>query len=101
MLERISYKVTIVDNGQEAVEYVRKHSRTIDLILMDISMPVMDGIAATIKIRQQQVQVPIIALTAHAMAQDKEQCLQAGMNDFVAKPIRSKEIQKVLFSYLT
>ncbi|MDE1249688.1 response regulator [Vibrio aestuarianus] len=101
LLERMSYKVTIVNNGQEAVEYVREHSCTIDLILMDISMPVMDGLAATIKIRQQQVQVPIIALTAHAMTQDKEQCLQAGMNDFVAKPIRSKEIQKVLCAYLT
>lgn len=63
---------------------------------MDISMPVMDGIEATKKIRSKNLTVPIVALTAHTMDDDKEECLNAGMDDFVLKPMRINEISSVI-----
>jgi protein-histidine pros-kinase len=89
-------------NGAEAVEqFEREH---FDVILMDMQMPVMDGLEATQAIRARELrrswvasvdgirQVPIVAMTANAMAGDRERCLQAGMNDYVAKPIRQSEL---------
>ena len=64
-------------------------------------MPVMDGIEATQRIRANNVNVPIIALTAHTMDDDKEKCLKAGMNDFVLKPMRINEISQVIEKYVS
>jgi signal transduction histidine kinase/CheY-like chemotaxis protein len=76
---------------------------TPDIIFMDVNMPMMDGYTATKRIRElpyPQCDIPIIALTADAMKEDKERCLQSGMNDFVSKPFRLKEIESVLKTYL-
>lgn len=96
ILEKLGHKVVTQNNGLEAVDYFKRNSEHIDLIFMDISMPVMDGLTATKQIRQFCNVTPIIALTAHAMAKDKQTCIDAGMNAFVSKPIRSKEIQRTL-----
>ncbi|NAW60202.1 MULTISPECIES: ATP-binding protein [unclassified Vibrio] len=91
ILEKEGYLVITKDNGSEALDFFANGGQA-DIILMDISMPVMDGISATKAIRARGLNTPIVALTAHAMEQDQQLCINAGMNDFVAKPIRSAEI---------
>ncbi|PNH87373.1 signal transduction histidine kinase [Vibrio diazotrophicus] len=95
MLSRLGYNVTLADNGKQAVELI-KNDEQFDLIFMDISMPVMDGIEATKQIRAKSLSVPIIALTAHTMDDDKDECLKAGMNEFMLKPMRINEISSVI-----
>ena len=85
-------KVTFVNNGQEAVEAVLLGSNAFTLILMDVQMPVMGGIEATRIIRRSHPSLPILAVTAHAMKEDQEQCLAAGMNDYLSKPYHIEEI---------
>ncbi len=86
LLRQVGWVVDFAQDGVEAVELVGKHSY--DLILMDMLMPRMDGVQATAAIRAQYgTLTPIIALTANAFAEDRERCLEAGMNDFVAKPL--------------
>ncbi len=99
MLSRLGYNVTLADNGKEAVKLVKRDNQ-FDLIFMDISMPIMDGIEATKLLRANNLSTPIIALTAHTMDNDKEECLNAGMNDFVLKPMRINEISKVIEKFL-
>ncbi|EMC0407218.1 response regulator [Vibrio fluvialis] len=99
LLNRMGYNVTIASNGQHAIELIEKN-RSFDLIFMDISMPIMDGIQATRILRSQRLTTPIIALTAHSMNSDHQNCLAAGMNDIVLKPIRSKELQRISDRYL-
>ncbi|MDR1985581.1 MAG: response regulator [Treponema sp.] len=79
------FKVDIASNGQEAVEMVAQHDY--DIVLMDIQMPEMDGLTATRIIRQSANTIPILALTAHTLALDREKSLEAGMNDHITKPI--------------
>ncbi len=95
MLSRLGYNVTLADNGKQAVELI-KNEQQFDLIFMDISMPIMDGIEATKKIRSNNIKIPIIALTAHTMEDDKEECLNAGMDDFMLKPMRINEISNII-----
>lgn len=85
----------LVNNGQEALYAVsRQH---FDLILMDLQMPEMDGYTATKKIREDlQSNIPIIAMTAHAMSGEREKCLQAGMNEYISKPIRESELYHMI-----
>ena len=88
LLRASGHEVTIAQNGMEAVALVQEHS--FDLVLMDMEMPEMDGIAATRAIRSLDGwvgSVPIIALTANAMLEDAALCQEAGMNDFLSKPI--------------
>lgn len=92
ILENSGFIVSTVDNGALAVDYMRNSQNKVDIILMDISMPVMDGITATKKIREFNCHTPIIALTAHAMETDKNQCFKCGMNEFICKPIRQSEV---------
>ncbi|HLJ29536.1 MAG TPA: response regulator [Candidatus Angelobacter sp.] len=98
MLGRLGHGVTIANNGREAVELFAQSPY--DLVLMDIQMPEMDGFRATELIRQEQQrsgrQVPIIAMTAHAMSGDREKCLAAGMDDYISKPISREELAHVL-----
>jgi len=89
-------------NGEEAIAMLMQHDPA--MIFMDVNMPVMDGYAATKKIRlspEPYCNVPVIALTADAMAGDKDRCLQAGMNDFISKPFRLREIESIMNSYLS
>ena len=86
ILQTEGYKYLHVKNGHDAVEVAKRHN--FDLILMDCNMPVMGGIeASTILRKTMDANTPIIALTANAFAEDKEECLAAGMNDFLAKPL--------------
>jgi signal transduction histidine kinase len=99
LLQNLGCIVSIADNGLEAVNCI-KQGHCYDLILMDISMPVMDGIEATQIIRKLGVDTPIVALTAHSMEEGKQNCFSAGMNDMVMKPIRSKEMAKMIKKFL-
>jgi CheY-like chemotaxis protein len=92
VLEPHGCKVSIARNGQEAIDSLTAAvggPAPIDLVLMDIMMPVKDGLTATREIRQDGrfAKLPIIALTAKAMPDDQQQCIQAGANDYVAKPL--------------
>jgi CheY-like chemotaxis protein len=101
-LKRLGYTVHTVNNGREAVEAIEHHAY--DVILMDCQMPVMDGFEATRLIRgleaQMERKVPIIAMTANAMNGDREACLDAGMNDYLAKPIRAEELRNILQQWI-
>ena len=94
LLEKHGHTVDVVENGTAAVRAVRKQSY--DLVLMDIQMPEMDGLEATRVIREMECihggHLPIVAMTAHAMKGDRERCLSAGMDGYVAKPIRAKDV---------
>ncbi len=92
--------IETADNGLEAVKKVEK--KNYDLILMDIQMPEMDGYEATrvIRDRLKKTDLPIIAMTAHAMRGDKEKCLQAGMNDYIPKPIDKNQMMSIIKTYL-
>lgn len=86
-------------NGKEAVDLCRKHT-DVDLVLMDIKMPGIDGFQATREIRQFAKDLPIIALTAYAMADDKDTSLEAGCNDYISKPVKRNRIFSILDKYL-
>jgi PAS domain S-box-containing protein len=89
LLEKFGAQVLTASNGAEALETLHHHTHEIDAVLMDIQMPVMDGLEATRKLRQvaSLATLPVIALTAGALAQERERALQAGMNDFLSKPL--------------
>jgi CheY-like chemotaxis protein len=98
-LEKLGHQVVTANNGEEALENLR--ASRYDCVLMDIQMDVMDGLAATRAIRSGasgvlDAQVPIIAMTAYAMSGDRESFLEAGMNDYVAKPVQVEELKRVL-----
>ncbi|MEO8597063.1 MAG: PAS domain S-box protein [Candidatus Solibacter sp.] len=98
-LRRLGHLPVAVSNGAEAIEAIGKDQY--DLVLMDCQMPVMDGLEATRHIRAtQQRQVPIVAVTASAMASDRERCLNGGMNDYLAKPVDLKRLAEMLDRWL-
>jgi len=94
LLQKRGYEVVLAGSGREVLAALEK--QTFDLILMDVQMPEMDGFEATAAIREKEkatgTHVPIVAMTAHAMAGDRERCLAAGMDNYVSKPIRSQEL---------
>ncbi len=97
LLEKLGYHADVVANGLEVLEALMR--QPYDVILMDVQMPEMDGLEATRIVRQQwpfDRQPQIVAMTANAMASDREQCLEAGMNDYVSKPVRLEELQRAL-----
>ena len=100
LLKRYGHKVTIANDGKETLELF--NTNNFDIIFMDIQMPNMDGIEATEKIRNSgttKSTIPIVAMTAHAMKGDRERFLDAGMDDYISKPISVLEIKRVLQKY--
>jgi CheY-like chemotaxis protein len=95
LLRREGHHVEVVSNGQLALEAWRQ--RLFDLILMDVQMPELDGLSATRAIREFEralgAHTPIIAMTAYAMAGDRERCLAAGMDGYIAKPLNPAELE--------
>lgn len=103
MLKKLGYRVDVVNNGREALDAVKE--KHYDLIFMDCQMPVLDGYAATREIRelpsqQQQNTTPIVALTAHAMLNSDQKCFDAGMDDFLAKPVHIKDMKETMAKWL-
>ncbi len=101
MLEKIGCKTVLAENGREAVEKFSAAPEDFDLVLMDIQMPEMDGFEALKAIREKgYTNVPVVAMTAHAMQEHREECMAAGMDDYISKPIRKPELNKVLSRFI-
>ncbi|MEM8681601.1 MAG: response regulator, partial [Planctomycetota bacterium] len=98
VLERAGATVTAAVNGAEAVKAAGEQH--FDIVLMDVMMPVMDGYEATATLREQQIQVPIIALTAHAMKEERQRALDSGFDDFIAKPVNIDLLLEVVAEHL-
>ena len=113
-LNSVGISVELAENGQEAVEAFKRNRY--DLIFMDIQMPILDGYEATLRIRELESQaksdgtadnspsvrrVPIIAMTAHALKGYKEKCLEAGMDDYITKPLRRKELISMVNKWIS
>lgn len=103
VLERLGLESKVANNGQEAIDML--HSEAFDLVLMDGQMPVMDGYEATTLIRSGSVpgvntRIPVVALTAHAMVGEDKKCFDAGMNDYLIKPLDRSKLIEVLAKYL-
>ncbi len=100
LLKKVHCEVTVVENGAEALQKIRDGS--FDIVLMDIRMPVLDGLAATRAIRSgnaspKNADIPIVALTAYAMEEDRQKCLEAGMDDYLAKPVAFETLIAALY----
>jgi len=103
MLQKMGLLPDVVSSGKDALDAMRK--KVYNLVLMDCQMPEMDGYEATRIIRNNRMlcetpDVPIVAMTAHAMVGDREKCISAGMNDYLPKPIRKPDLEKILSKYL-
>jgi CheY-like chemotaxis protein len=116
MLTKAGYQVEVANNGKEAVDKYTKSPGDFDLIFMDIQLPEMDGLETTEKIRkwecgmrndnnsgldsirnpQSEIRIPIVAMTAHAMKGDREMCIEAGMDDYITKPIKRELVFEML-----
>jgi CheY-like chemotaxis protein len=97
LLEKLGYSVEIAANGVEVLE--KLVGRSYDCVLMDCQMPEMDGFAATAEIRKREgdyQRTPIVAMTAHAMQGDRERCIEAGMDEYVSKPISIEGLRQAL-----
>jgi two-component system, sensor histidine kinase and response regulator len=102
LLEKEGHTVIVAGDGMKALEQLEKH--TFDLILMDVQMPVMDGLETTAAIRAKErkngARIPIVAMTAHAMAQDRQRFLDGGMDGYISKPIDSKNLFETIQTVL-
>jgi two-component system, sensor histidine kinase and response regulator len=97
MLGKMGHRITLATNGLEALEQWRQGD--FDLILMDVQMPEMNGLQATLQIRREEAigaHVPIVAMTASAMSEERDRCLAAGMDDFISKPVSFKVIEQMI-----
>jgi two-component system, sensor histidine kinase and response regulator len=101
ILEKAGHHVVVATNGAEALKAL--HQGEFDVVLMDVQMPEMGGFEATARIRERErgasAHMPIIAMTAHAMTGDRERCVEAGMNDYISKPIRAAALIELLEKY--
>jgi signal transduction histidine kinase/CheY-like chemotaxis protein len=101
ILEKDGHTVSVANNGNEALKALEQ--REFDLVLMDVQMPEMDGLEATAAVRRREehtgARIPIIAMTAHAMAGDRERCLAAGMDGYISKPIHARELLELVGKY--
>ncbi len=101
VLRKRGYTIELANDGMEALSKLEKQG-TFDLVLMDVQMPVLDGLEATRRIRQQKRwhDLPIVAMTAHAMNGDRERCLDAGMNGYISKPVHPSHLLNMVDEYL-
>jgi CheY-like chemotaxis protein len=102
MLEKLGCRVDVASNGNEALAALTRHHY--NLVFMDCQMPELDGFETTKMIRtheQPGTRLPVIAMTANAMAGDREHCLASGMDDFVSKPVKSQDLHRILTQWLT
>ena len=98
LMKQWGVKLELANNGREALELLKKQK--FSLVLMDIQMPEMDGYATTLAIRNElKSDLPVIAMTAHAMPGEKERCLSYGMNDYISKPVKESELYQILKTY--
>ncbi len=100
MLDKIGLKLAIANNGKEAVDLVLSGDVTFDLILMDVQMPIMNGLDATRALRENHIDLPIVAMTANAMKGDREVCIEAGMNDYIGKPVKLDDLAQLMDKWL-
>ena len=96
---RRDYQYKRAKNGQEAVDMVNEGG--VDLVLMDIKMPVMDGLEATRQIKAAHPELPVLALTANAFDSDRQLAFEAGCNDFLSKPVNAAKCMELLAKYLS
>ena len=91
MLRKTGYSIEVAHNGQVALDMLKDSMTPYDLVLMDVQMPLMDGLEVTRTIRRDSKwqRLPVIAMTAHAMTGDRERCLAAGMDDYLSKPLQA------------
>ncbi|RZI80946.1 MAG: response regulator, partial [Rubrivivax sp.] len=105
ILVKLGLKITHVEDGEQALAVLRQPHHDIDLVLMDCQMPVLDGIEATRRLRcleqeQGRPGLPVIALTANVMSQDRDRCRAAGMDDHLAKPFTAEDLSAMLKAHL-
>ncbi|MBS9779079.1 MAG: response regulator [Moraxellaceae bacterium] len=100
ILEKLGYQFISTNNGQKAVDILKERRREISLILMDCRMPIMSGLEATRQIRANKDSIPIIALTANDTDEDRKNCLSAGMDNFLSKPIKRSALKAMLEKYM-
>lgn len=96
MLEKAGYQFVLAEDGFRALQLLELDDRGFDIIFMDVQMPGMDGCEATRRIRSQGISTPIVAMTAASMPQDREKCLNAGMNEYLSKPIRRSDVYDMI-----
>jgi CheY-like chemotaxis protein len=103
LLEREGVIMSLAENGQIAIDRVAQANQIdlpYDLILMDMQMPVMDGYAATRQLRRDGYTYPIVALTANAMNQDRDNCIKSGCTDYMTKPINRQKLLEIVAKYV-
>ena len=101
ILTKVGWRVTVADNGEEAVRYFSDTGDEFDLVFMDVQMPKMNGFDATRRIRSMNgSRIPIIAMTAQSMKGDREKCLEAGMDDYISKPIKRDKVIEMVRKWL-
>jgi CheY-like chemotaxis protein len=102
LMGKLGIQTIIAENGQQALECLAKSPESFDAVLMDVQMPVMDGIQATQRIREDArfANLPIIAVTANAMSDERALCLQAGMQDYLSKPVNLQALHEVLLRWI-
>lgn len=102
LLSKAGFRVTLAENGREAVELIVNEPQGFDLVFMDIQMPELDGRQATAEIRRLGFdKLPIVAMTAESMQGDRERCLVSGMNDYIAKPIKKDNVMQMVEKWVT
>jgi len=101
ILEQAGAAVHLVDNGQEAVLHLLEHRHVYQVVLMDVQMPVMDGYAATLKLREEGLTIPVVALSAGVLFSERERCIAAGMDDFLPKPFDVDQLLQTVLRHAT
>ncbi len=96
ILSEMGFHVNVVETGRQVIESMEKDADRYDLILMDVQMPEMDGLQAVQILRESGIRLPIVALTAHAFASDRKRCMEAGMDDYISKPIDRRHFEETI-----